>query len=209
MQANLSGEFKFNSTPGRSRSQAAGMTTNPATMACMVPKNTFSMASQEFSIGASRRSSISRTRRERNLQTDCKPAPPLRSRRRETRMNDNGLAGAPERIRTSDPQIRSLVLYPAELRALLEARSYIGEPSQRQGLPSGRCGTDATPPPFPPSPRGNAKISVPSGIVLPCPLPPRWLRLAAKVRARSTSRMGLGFGAISLCRAGALALRRA
>src|SRR5215207_1375875 len=26
--------------------------------------------------------------------------------------------GAPERIRTSDPQIRSLVLYPAELRAL-------------------------------------------------------------------------------------------
>ena len=28
-------------------------------------------------------------------------------------------SGAPERIRTSDPQIRSLVLYPAELRALL------------------------------------------------------------------------------------------
>ena len=26
--------------------------------------------------------------------------------------------GAPERIRTADPQIRSLVLYPAELRAL-------------------------------------------------------------------------------------------
>ena len=26
--------------------------------------------------------------------------------------------GAPERIRTSDPQIRSLVLYPAELRVL-------------------------------------------------------------------------------------------
>ena len=25
--------------------------------------------------------------------------------------------GAPERIRTSDPQIRSLMLYPAELRA--------------------------------------------------------------------------------------------
>jgi hypothetical protein len=29
-----------------------------------------------------------------------------------------GKSGAPERIRTSDPQIRSLVLYPAELRAL-------------------------------------------------------------------------------------------
>ena len=28
-------------------------------------------------------------------------------------------SGAPERIRTSDPQIRSLVLYPAELRALM------------------------------------------------------------------------------------------
>lgn len=28
------------------------------------------------------------------------------------------VTGAPERIRTSDPQIRSLVLYPAELRAL-------------------------------------------------------------------------------------------
>ena len=30
--------------------------------------------------------------------------------------------GAPERIRTSDPQIRSLVLYPAELRARNEPR---------------------------------------------------------------------------------------
>jgi hypothetical protein len=32
-------------------------------------------------------------------------------------MHDNRLNGAPGRIRTSDPQIRSLVLYPAELRA--------------------------------------------------------------------------------------------
>jgi hypothetical protein len=30
--------------------------------------------------------------------------------------------GAPERIRTSDPQIRSLVLYPAELRAPVRLR---------------------------------------------------------------------------------------
>jgi hypothetical protein len=29
------------------------------------------------------------------------------------------VVGAPEEIRTPDPQIRSLVLYPAELRALL------------------------------------------------------------------------------------------
>jgi hypothetical protein len=32
-------------------------------------------------------------------------------------MADNSLDGAPEEIRTPDPQIRSLVLYPAELRA--------------------------------------------------------------------------------------------
>src|SRR5688572_26237885 len=32
----------------------------------------------------------------------------------------DGVIGAPGRIRTSDPQIRSLVLYPAELRARLE-----------------------------------------------------------------------------------------
>ena len=30
-----------------------------------------------------------------------------------------GNSGAPEEIRTPDPQIRSLVLYPAELRALI------------------------------------------------------------------------------------------
>ena len=39
--------------------------------------------------------------------------------------------GAPERIRTSDPQIRSLVLYPAELRApLMTGR--IAEQRQRR-----------------------------------------------------------------------------
>jgi hypothetical protein len=35
--------------------------------------------------------------------------------------NYKGLTGAPEEIRTPDPQIRSLVLYPAELRALRSA----------------------------------------------------------------------------------------
>ena len=35
---------------------------------------------------------------------------------------DTGTDGAPERIRTSDPQIRSLVLYPAELRAPSQGR---------------------------------------------------------------------------------------
>ena len=42
-------------------------------------------------------------------------------------MSDNVLTGAPEEIRTPDPQIRSLVLYPAELRA--QRRSVIGDPS--------------------------------------------------------------------------------
>jgi hypothetical protein len=32
-------------------------------------------------------------------------------------MPNNTVAGAPGEIRTPDPQIRSLVLYPAELRA--------------------------------------------------------------------------------------------
>ena len=39
--------------------------------------------------------------------------------------------GAPERIRTSDPQIRSLVLYPAELRA--RWRRHIAPVSALQG----------------------------------------------------------------------------
>ncbi len=40
-----------------------------------------------------------------------------RQRRIVHKINQEG-NGAPERIRTSDPQIRSLVLYPAELRVL-------------------------------------------------------------------------------------------
>ena len=33
-----------------------------------------------------------------------------------------GVNGAPDRIRTCDPQIRNLVLYPTELRALARGR---------------------------------------------------------------------------------------
>src|SRR5262245_30529982 len=40
-----------------------------------------------------------------------------RLRARWGRAPTRGKAGAPEEIRTPDPQIRSLVLYPAELRA--------------------------------------------------------------------------------------------
>ena len=47
--------------------------------------------------------------------TDARPNPvkTTKSLHGEYVLSD----GAPERIRTSDPQIRSLVLYPAELRA--------------------------------------------------------------------------------------------
>src|SRR5262249_1545792 len=42
--------------------------------------------------------------------------------------------GAPEEIRTPDPQIRSLVLYPAELRARLAHRAgNVPEPSKAAG----------------------------------------------------------------------------
>jgi integrase len=58
----------------------------------------------------SRRSSILRTRREQSLQTNCKPWPVLRQYEEKNPMLNNNVAGAPERIRTSDPQIRSLVL---------------------------------------------------------------------------------------------------
>ena len=53
-----------------------------------------------------RRSSTLRTHREQSLQTGCKPALP-RSTRKEKLMQDQKLNGAPEEIRTPDPQIRS------------------------------------------------------------------------------------------------------
>ncbi len=67
-----------------------------------------------------RRSTNLRTPRQRILQTDCKPRRESRARKMQATDMKKG-NGAPERIRTSDPQIRSLVLYPAELRARLEA----------------------------------------------------------------------------------------
>ena len=45
------------------------------------------------------------------------------------------MVGAPERIRTSDPQIRSLVLYPAELRARLEGANLLGSPRKGKNYP--------------------------------------------------------------------------
>ncbi len=47
--------------------------------------------------------------------------------------------GAPERIRTPNPQIRSLVLYPVELRARARPRrsARTGEPSRLPGRRQG------------------------------------------------------------------------
>ena len=73
--------------------------------------------SRELAGWPSEPSSISRTHREQSLQTSCKRAVPPHPRERENVTHNNDLAGAPEEIRTPDPQIRSLVLYPAELRA--------------------------------------------------------------------------------------------
>ena len=55
---------------------------------------------------------------------------PGRLLRRKWRAVVDEDAGAPEEIRTPDPQIRSLVLYPAELRARVAAA---GREAERAG----------------------------------------------------------------------------
>jgi hypothetical protein len=50
-------------------------------------------------------------------QHRCAPSLEKSARRCATVLQSEKIAGAPEEIRTPDPQIRSLVLYPAELRA--------------------------------------------------------------------------------------------
>ena len=57
----------------------------------------------------------------------------------EVRLMD----GAPEEIRTPDPQIRSLVLYPAELRALCVSHGIIAGPASRPATPAIAIGSDA------------------------------------------------------------------
>jgi hypothetical protein len=72
----------------------------------------------------------------------------------EWRKSNNlkGLAGAPGEIRTPDPQIRSLVLYPAELRAL---RGLIDDP-KRQVNPAVSHPAERTPSPRPEAARRHA-----------------------------------------------------
>src|SRR6202041_264818 len=50
--------------------------------------------------------------------------------------------GAPGEIRTPDPQIRSLVLYPAELRARRVLAIGFAAYWQAQGAPAGRQGSE-------------------------------------------------------------------
>jgi hypothetical protein len=45
--------------------------------------------------------------------------------------------GAPEEIRTPDPQIRSLVLYPAELRARFSLRLGLNSPRASENMSEG------------------------------------------------------------------------
>src|SRR5438034_7790740 len=87
-----------------------------------------------------------------------------------------GWNGAPEEIRTPDPQIRSLVLYPAELRVRFEGANLFRTLPKGKRYPC-RVGTFARAiPRFPASIGGNVQISTPSGILVPCPFPACWLR---------------------------------
>src|SRR3954470_1309911 len=75
--------------------------------------------------------------------------------------------GAPERIRTSDPQIRSLVLYPAELRARLKGANLLGRLAKGKNNPRPlRQRRDS--PPIPPQIRssigGYGWISAPGAL---------------------------------------------
>ena len=110
-----------------------------------------------------------------------------------TRSREAAKGGAPEEIRTPDPQIRSLVLYPAELRVrILRARTYWGaSPKASTTVP----GWDrvASPPPIPCKYQCNRADFAQSGIVVPCPCPPRWLRLR-RGRIRPTAADGVGIG---------------
>jgi hypothetical protein len=103
--------------------------------------------------------------------------------------------GAPGRIRTSDPQIRSLVLYPAELRALVTTREGSPQKSPAVGdsyrlcsglarLHSVRLNADVSTPARTPSPMrvrvrcavreaGSGDLGFSGGTS------PRWFRLPA------------------------------
>src|SRR5690242_3919725 len=92
--------------------------------------------------------------------------------------------GAPEEIRTPDPQIRSLMLYPAELRVRLRAQNLLSDPAKRKRMRQLYIS------PFIPRLPGirnrakslalRGKSSPESGIAYPCLGKRRSLRLLAK-----------------------------
>ena len=121
-----------------------------------------------------------------------------------------GKNGAPEEIRTPDPQIRSLVLYPAELRVRFEGANLF------RTLPKGKDHRGPTAdicrhtPRIPAKSRWKRAISAPSGIVLPCPPRPCWLRLDGQGSAcRKGGGRGWVLAPFSMSAGGGRAWRRA
>src|ERR1700678_1676001 len=95
-------------------------------------------------------------------------------------FSDRESLARPERFELPAPRFVVWCSIQLSYGRIWEARTYWG------GLPKARtttsfCGKGATPSNFRPSPGAYGKISTPSGIVLPCRLPPRWLRLVAEV----------------------------
>ena len=78
-----------------------------------------------------------RTNRGPRLAKSATYVLPFCSRRHPRIAKTAEIIGAPGRIRTSDPQIRSLVLYPAELRA--HPRSARAKSPVRQGCRGGEA----------------------------------------------------------------------
>ena len=118
--------------------------------------------------------------RELTANKVCKPTANRRryanASEKEKIMHNNKLAGAPGRIRTSDPQIRSLVLYPAELRALVAHRAGNAPGSAKAG------GNGPFPIGFPPHWQVLPPFTVPWG-----PLAPH-----AEERPKAASRSNAG-----------------
>ncbi len=105
--------------------------------------------------------------------------------------------GAPEEIRTPDPQIRSLVLYPAELRVrILRARTYWGAfPKASITVPAWDRG--ATQPQIPCKSQWKRADFGPKRHCGPLSLTAPLVKTPARSASRRLRQMGLGLGARS------------
>src|SRR4051812_26023155 len=118
--------------------------------------------------------------------------------RRGKQRRGEGMVGAPEEIRTPDPQIRSLVLYPAELRARLERANLLGRPGKGKNYPRPlRQWRDSPyiPSQIRPSTGGYGGISVQAAFAPLWPWP-TLVKTERKVRPPFGARTGLGFGVL-------------